>query len=116
MEHFLRLGSVQDELHRLAPDQQKQALRQLRSSMGLKEEALQRLEVLDEQRAQRATAGGDYMAQRAALAKQFQGEALQVQVNALQNRLFGEEEARFIRNEESSGYFRYKDRQVIGVN
>ena len=56
------------------------------------------------------------MTQRAALEKQYQGQTLQLQLNALQNKLFGEGEAQLLRNEEASGYYRYKERQVIGVN
>ena len=56
------------------------------------------------------------MKERANLAKQYQGENLELQIQNLQNRLFGEEEAVFIRNEERTGNFRYKERQIIGVN
>ena len=116
MEGFLKLGSVQEDLHRQTPEQQRQVLRELRSKLGLKEDALERLEVLDEQRTQRFSSGESYMAQRAALEKQYQGQTLQLQLNALQNKLFGEGEAQLLRNEEASGYYRYKERQVIGVN
>lgn len=116
MEGFLNLESVQSELRAQTPEQQKQSLRKLREGLGLKEDAIQRLEALDDQRQQRHSAGETYQAQRAALEKQYQGESLQLQVNALQNRLFGEEEAQFIRNEEASGYYRYKEKPVIGVN
>ena len=61
-------------------------------------------------------AGADYMTERAKLAKQYQGESLELQIQNLQNRLFGAEEAVFIRNEEKAGNFRYKERQIIGVN
>ncbi|RZU36915.1 lipase chaperone protein [Fluviicoccus keumensis] len=116
MEGFLTLDSVQGELRAQSPEQQRQTLRKLREGLGLKDDAIQRLEALDEQRQQRYSAGESYMTQRSALEKQYQGETLQLQLNALQNRLFGEEEAQFIRNEEASGYYRYKEKQVVGVN
>lgn len=116
MEGFLTLKSVQSDLQGMSRDQQRQTLRDLRSSLGLKDDAIQRLEELDDKRAQRYSAGETYMAQRKALEQQLKGDALQLQVTALQNRLFGEEEAQFIRNEEAAGYFRYKEKQVIGVN
>lgn len=116
MESFLKLESVQNDLHRQSVEQQKQSLRQLRMTLGLKEDALQRLETLDDKRAERFSTGEQYETQRAALEKQLTGQSLELQKQALQNRLFGAEEAQFIRNEEASGYFRYKEKQVIGVN
>ena len=116
MEGFLKLDSVQEDLHKQDLGQQKQSLRQLRTALGLKEDAIQRLEALDDKRAERFSAGEQYMTQRAALEKQLTGQSLELQVQALQNRLFGADEAQFIRNEEASGYFRYKEKQVIGVN
>jgi len=88
----------------------------LRTALGLKEDAIQRLEALDDKRAERFSAGEQYMTQRVALEKQLTGQSLELQVQALQNRLFGADEAQFIRNEEASGYFRYKEKQIIGVN
>lgn len=116
MESFLRLESVQGELHGQSAEEQRATLRKLRAGLGLKEEAIGRLEALDDTRRQRYAAGESYMSQRAALEKQYQGPALQVQLNALQNRLFGDDEAQFIRNEEAAGYYRYREKQVIGVN
>ncbi len=103
-------------MHQQSVEQQKQSLRQLRMTLGLKEDALQRLETLDDKRAERFSTGEQYETQRAALEKQLTGQSLELQKQALQNRLFGAEEAQFIRNEEASGYFRYKEKQVIGVN
>ena len=71
---------------------------------------------LDAERAQRAAAGASYMQERAALAKQYEGDALQLQIQGLQIRKFGSEEAQYIRNEEETGYYRYQERQQIGVN
>lgn len=116
MGNFLQLKSVQDQLHTLTPEQQKQELTHLRSAIGLDQAALTRWDELDAKRAERATAGTNYMKERANLAKQYQGENLELQIQNLQNRLFGEEEAVFIRNEEKAGNFRYKERQIIGVN
>ena len=116
MGNFLQLKSVQDQLHSLTPEQQKQELTHLRSAIGLDQAALTRWDELDAKRAERATAGTNYMKERANLAKQYQGENLELQIQNLQNRVFGDEEAVFIRNEEKAGNFRYKERQIIGVN
>ncbi len=116
MGQFLELKSVQDQLHTLAPEQQKKELTHLREALGMDKEAIKRWDELDSERENRASAGTTYMKERAALEKQYQGDALKVQIQGLQNRLFGAEEAVFIRNEEESGTFRYQERQIIGVN
>ncbi len=116
MEGLLTLNSVQEQLHSLPPERRKEELHHLRSAMGLDNEAVKRWDELDAERAQRATAGVSYMQERAALTKQYEGDALQLQIQALQNRKFGSEEAQYIRNEEETGYYRYQERQQIGVN
>ena len=116
MEGLLTLNSVQEQLHSLPPERRKEELHYLRSAMGLDDEAVKRWDELDAERAQRAAAGASYMQERAALAKQYEGETLQVQIQALQNRKFGPEEAQYIRNEEETGFYRYQERQQIGVN
>ena len=116
MSEFLKLPSVQEDLHRQSPAQQSESLRLLRSELGMDKDALARWDQLDEQRTQRRSAGETYLAEKAKLEKQYSGDTLQLQVQGLQNRLFGADEAQYIRNEEASGYFRYKEQQVIGVN
>lgn len=116
MEMLLQLKSVQDQLHALTPEQQKKELTHFREALGMDKEAIKRWDELDLERENRATAGATYIKERAALEKQFQGDALKVQIQGLQIRLFGAEEAEFIRNEEDSGTFRFQERQIIGVN
>jgi hypothetical protein len=116
MEGLLALNTVQDQLHSLPPERRKEELHHLRSALGLDAEAVKRWDELDAERAQRAAAGAAYLQERAALEKQYQGEALQLQIQALQNRKFGPEEAQYIRNEEETGFYRYQERQQIGIN
>lgn len=116
MEGLLALNTVQDQLHSLPPERRKEELHHLREALGLDAEAVKRWDELDAERAQRAAAGASYMQERVALAKQYEGEALQVQIQALQNRKFGPEEAQYIRNEEETGFYRYQERQQIGIN
>ncbi|HNA20169.1 MAG TPA: hypothetical protein PLN40_01970 [Agitococcus sp.] len=116
MEGLLTLSSVQDELHSLAPEQRKQELHHLRKVMGLDDAAIKRWDELDAERAQRAEAGASYMQERAALVKQYEGETLKVHIQALQLRKFGAEEAQYIRNEEDGGFYRFQERQQIGIN
>jgi hypothetical protein len=116
MEGLLTLSSVQDQLHSLPPEQRKQELHHLRKAMGLDDAAIKRWDELDAERAQRAEAGGSYMQERAELLKQYEGETLKVYIQALQLRKFGAEEAQYIRNEEDGGFYRFQERQQIGVN
>lgn len=116
MTRFLELESVQKDLQGVGVEERRERLREFRKAMGLNEEALKRWDDLDVERDTIRAAGSSYMAERARLEASFQGPALQAQLEALQNRLFGEEEARFIRNEEASGYYRFKTPQTLGVN
>jgi hypothetical protein len=116
MGEFLQLDSVQDALRSADAEQQAELLRAFRKKMGLDEAALARWQELDAARRQQRVSGDSYMAERQALSARLSGEALEQAVQQLQVRYFGEEEARFIRNEEASGVFRFEDRQIIGIN
>ncbi len=116
MEGLLALPSVQDQLHEMSPDRRKEELHHLRAALGLDAETIKRWDELDSERATRAANGVTYMKEREQLARQYQGEVLQLHIQALQIRLFGAEEAQYLRNEEETGYFRYQDRQQIGIN
>lgn len=116
MTRFLSLQSVQQDLRALPAEERKSALRSFRKDMGLDEEALQRWDALDVERDTARSTGSSYMSERSRLEKQYQGAELDQQLTQLQNRLFGETEAQFIRNEEASGHFRYNTQQTLGVN
>lgn len=115
MTQFLSLEGVQKDLRAVPVEERQQRLREFRQAMGLDEAALKRWDELDAERDQAQVAGGTYMAERARLEARYQGAELQSQLESLQDRLFGPE-ARFIRNEEASGYFRFKTPQTLGVN
>lgn len=116
MGDFLQLESVQRELRSADPAQQGELLRAFRQQMGLDEAALARWDELDAQRREHRVSGEDYMAARQTLTESLSGEALEQAIQQLQIDHFGEEEARFIRNEEASGVFRFQESQMIGVN
>lgn len=116
MEGLLSLASVQDQLHQMTPEQRREELQHLRTALGLDAEAVKRWDDLDAERNARAAAGATYQKEKQVLASRFQGEALELQVQALQNRLFGPEEAQYIRNEEETGFYRFEERQQIGIN
>lgn len=116
MTQFLQLPNVQGDLQQLPEAERYEQLRAFRRAMGLNEEAMQRWDTLDQQRIEERSNGTRYMEQRATLESRYQGEELQRQLERLQNELFGPEEATFIRNEESTGYYRFSQPQIIGVN
>ncbi len=117
MEDFLSLDSVQRDLRKVSPEEQKNLLREFRTEIGLNKEALVRWDELDSERARRRAEGDAYMRERAKLEQQkLPSNILQGQVEALQNRLLEEQERQFIKNEEASGYYRFKEAQIIGVN
>lgn len=116
MTRFLKLDSVQRDLRSMPVEQRKESLREFRREMGLDAPAIQRWDQLDTERDNSRSIGSTYMTERSQLEKQYQGAALEQQLVQLQNRLFGEAEAQFIRNEEASGHFRYNTAQTLGVN
>lgn len=116
MTQFLQLQNVQGDLQQLPEAERYEKLREFRKAIGLNEEALQRWDTLDQERISARATGNRYMEQRALLESRYQGEALQKELNKLQDELFGADEATFVRNEESSGYYRFQQPQVIGVN
>ncbi len=116
MTRFLSLPSVQDDLRQVPVAARRDALRSFRSDMGLDPAALQRWDALDEERDTSRTMGTTYMMERSRLEARYQGAELEQQILQLQNRLFSADEARFIRNEEASGHFRFRTPQTTGVN
>lgn len=116
MTRFLSLDSVQKDLRGLPVEQRESALRSFRKDMGLDDAALQRWDQLDAERDTVRNTGNTYMTERARLETQYRGQELEQKISRLQNQLFGEAEAQFIRNEEASGHFRFKTQQSLGVN
>ncbi len=115
MDNFLKVDTVQYDLHQMPKAERSAHLRELRKAVGLDEAALQRWDELDQVREQRWQVGKSYLAQRNELESTLQGEALNARLHALQDQLFGEE-ADVIRNEEASGYYRFQGTQQIGLN
>ncbi|HEX4869983.1 MAG TPA: hypothetical protein VFV15_04570 [Moraxellaceae bacterium] len=116
MTRFLELESVQRDLRGVGLEERRQRLREFRQAMGLDEAALKRWDALDVERDSARVTGQAYLDERARLEARYQGAELQARLETLQERLFGAEEATFIRNEEASGYYRFKTPQTLGVN
>jgi hypothetical protein len=115
MNRFLDLPSIQRELTELSPTERSRSLRTLRKEMGLDGEALQRWDALDQTRDARWDAGTRYMAERAALAKELSGDALEARLQEVRSRYFGAE-ADIIAQEESSGLLRFERPRQWGRN
>ena len=116
MINFLELDNVQQDLRNMSREQQSTVLRNFRSKIRLDDAALSRWDELDAQRVERRVKGESYMAQRERLASHFEGAELDARVEALQVDVFGETDAEFIRKEERSGYYRFREPQKIGIN
>lgn len=116
MGNFYMLKSVQQDLASMPRDQRTAELRNFRKAIGLDDESIERLEALDQQRDQNHDLGMSYMTQRKALESQLSGAELLEEAYKLQKKVFGEAQAEFIHNEEQSGYYRFKEPQIIGVN
>jgi hypothetical protein len=115
LDRFLTLPSVQRDLSSLPIAGRAAALRDVRKGLGLDDAALARWDTLDHERDRRWEAGRTYMAERAALAKQYSGDVLEAHVQELRSRYFGAEAAT-IANEEASGFFRFDRPRTIGLN
>jgi hypothetical protein len=115
MTHFFDLSSVQQALSTMGAGERRQTMREIRKGMGLDEEALGRWDTLDQSRDQRWDQGARYMAERAALAETYSGDALEQRVHELRVRYFGNE-ADTIRNEEQGGFFRFDRERQYGRN
>jgi len=115
LSRFLGLDSVQRELASLSAEGRAAALRAVRKGLGLDDAALGRWDDLDRERDRRWEAGLRYMAERAALAKQYSGDALEAHLAELRARYFGPEAAT-IADEEASGFFRFDRPRRYGLN
>jgi len=116
MTRFLSLKNIQSDLQAMPPEERKIQLRAFRESLGLDNAALNRWETLDAERDQQRAASEVYTTEKNKLQAELSGPALEQAIIQLQNKLFGEKEANFIRNEEASGFFRFEQEQQYGIN
>ncbi|TAL33608.1 MAG: hypothetical protein EPN93_13390 [Spirochaetes bacterium] len=115
MDRFLGMESVQAGLSAMPPDERARNLREVRKSMDMDEAALGRWEELDRSRDTRWDAGSAYMSARARLEEEYKGTVPESRLDEIRAKYFGTE-AEAIRNEEGSGYFRFKEKRVWGKN
>ncbi|GIX43179.1 MAG: hypothetical protein KatS3mg129_2912 [Leptospiraceae bacterium] len=110
---FLQLPSVQKELQNMDSETRYKTLRQIRSSLGMDPDTVKRLEDLDKERDIRWEIGQQYMIEREALIKRGASEE---ELDKLRLKYFNPEMAEILKQEEESGFFRFKEQRVYGVN
>ncbi len=112
--HFLSVDAVQDQLHALSNEERAAALSDIRSAMGMSPEAVSRWSALDQQRDESWRQGQSYMQARAQVMQQYEGEDQQRELARLRASSFGQDNAKTIKAEEDSGFYRYANRRRIG--
>ncbi len=113
LNKFLDLPSIQSELRDLPATQRRASLREVRATLGMDNEALDRWEALDQQRDDSWENGSAYMQERQRLLGNDNDAPQTRELYALQERYFGRD-AEQIRREEASGFFRYDRERRIG--
>jgi hypothetical protein len=115
MDQFLTVETVQDDLHKMPVEERSIKLREFRKSMGMDEEALKRWDQLDQERDTEWDKGDKYMKARDELAKKYAGDELAQKIRGLREEAFGSQWADIIKNEEESGYYRFKEKRRLGM-
>ncbi len=112
-ELFLQLPSIQKELKNMDSEARYKTLKQIRLSLGMDSNAVQRLENLDKERDIRWELGNQYMMERESLIKSGAGEE---EIHNLRLKFFNPEMAEILKQEEESGFFRFKEPRNYGLN
>jgi hypothetical protein len=115
MDRFLSVESVQDDLYEMPVAERKQKLREFRKSIGLDEEALKRWDQLDQERDTEWEKGSKYMTARDEIASKYEGDEKAQKLQALRVEVFGSDWADIIKNEEESGFYRFKEKRRLGM-
>lgn len=113
VDQFLSAESVQEDLRNMTPDQRRETLGDLRRSMGMDEESIERLAKVDRDREMKWLGGMSYMLRREQLTEGGELPPDSEELDELRKQIFGDE-AETIRTEEQSGFYRYKEKQVFG--
>ncbi len=110
---FLQLSSVQKELQNMDSDSRYKTLKQIRIYLGMEPEAVKRLEDLEKERDIRWEIGKQYLTEREQL---IQKGASEEELHKLRLKFFNPEMAEIIKQEEESGFFRFKEQRIYGIN
>lgn len=109
------LKASQEELREMPKYQRREAIAEIRRSLGYSERAVENLARLDRKRDQRWAAGDQYMAQRQEITANYEGEERQRRLQEARRSFLGAE-ADTIRKEEEAGYFRFEQERSYGIH
>lgn len=112
---FFGIESVQKELQNMTPDLRQAEINKIRREMGYTQTQIEEQEKMDAYRNGRWENGLKYMADRDALASQYEGPELEEKLKTLREKYF-KHEAKTIMLEENDGFFRYQRPRVYGRN
>ncbi len=112
LNHLIQQQPIQKELAALPAEQRLQTLREVRASMGMPDDALQRWQALDQRRDSAWSSGQTYMQARQQLEQQYPDDA-QWRIEQLRQQHFGQM-AEQIAQEEQAGFFRYAGPRSYG--
>ncbi|MCP3927436.1 MAG: hypothetical protein GY714_33170 [Desulfobacterales bacterium] len=112
---FFNMNSVQKELLGLNQDDRLDKLNEIRKEIGYNQQEIEVMAKRDLKREKRWENGLNYMKERDALAKTYDGDDLDVQLNELREKYF-KYEANTIAIEEKSGFYRYNRKRIFGRN
>lgn len=106
---------VQEDLQSMPPEERRETLREIRTTLGMDPLAISRWDELDKERDQRWSNGQVYMSERKQIMSSYSGDEREKKLDELRKRLFGDE-GESIKNEEASGYYRFEGKQQYGIN
>jgi hypothetical protein len=109
------LNAVQNDLSSLPAAERRSTYRTIWKEMGFDNQAVQRMDQLEDERDQRWSNGELYEAERKTLTAQYSGGELEAHLGPVRKKLFGNE-AEIIKDEEAAGFFRYQRARQYGRN
>lgn len=115
MSAFLEVGTVQEDLYAMEPEERRQNIQDIRRAMGLDDDAIKRLEDLDMVRDKRWETGARYMKDRQDIVLKHTGPEQEQMIDELRQEYFGSK-ADTIKAEEGSGFFRFTRKRIYGRN
>ena len=113
---FFSIDSVQDELKNMSPDQRQMEINKIRREMGFSEQQVEYMEKIDTKRNRRWETGLKYMEKRKKVVSVFEGDEQKEQLNALREKIFGDEAKTIELEEEKDGFFRFERPRYYGRN
>jgi hypothetical protein len=112
---FFSIDSVQDELKKMSPEQRQLEMNNIRKKMGFAEQQVEAMARRDADNTLRWETGLQYMKEREAVVKQYDGPEREEKLNVLREQYF-DDEAKTIELEEKDDFYRFKRPHIYGRN